>query len=190
MDLWAVSIKDSVKAEEALLAYADSRSEKKGFVEWEAYDHPDLGSVEVGGFAPYLSTTPPYEWADSLLSLQVPWILKLAGELPDLHIYEVNSSAKGEGIYQLDIWIENRAFIPFPTDMGSRNRQPAPAILSLEANQLEYISGYQRTAINRVAGNSRIKTTLIVQMEKPGKITLKLESLTAGNDVQTIKLGE
>lgn len=190
MDLWGVSLKDSMNAEEALLAYSDNKPGKKGFADWEAFDHPTLGSVEIGGFAPYLETSPPYEWTDSLLNLQIPWIFKLTGELPDLHIYEVQSSAKGEGIYQLDIWIENRAFIPFPTDMGSRNRQPAPAILSLEGNQLEYISGYQRTAIAHVAGNSRIKTTLIIQMEKPGKITLKLESLTAGNDVQTIKLGE
>jgi hypothetical protein len=173
-----------------LLAYSDSKPGKKGFVEWEKFDHPTLGSVEVGGFAPYLETTPPYEWADSLLNLQIPWILKLAGELPDLYIYEIQTSIKGKDLYQLDIWIENRASIPFPTDMGSRNRQPAPAVLSLEGDQVEFISGYQRTAIPRVAGNSRVKTTLIIQTEKTSKIILKLESLTAGNDVQTIKLGE
>ncbi len=123
MDLWGVSLKDTMELEEALLAYSDSLRGKKGFVEWETYDHPTLGSVEIGGFVPFLGTTPPYDWADSLLNLQVPWILKLAGELPDLHIDEVKSSPKGNGLYQLDIWVENRAFIPFPTAMGSRNRQ-------------------------------------------------------------------
>ena len=190
MDLWGVSLKDSMDLEEAMLAYSDNKPGTKGFVEWESYDHPTLGALEIGGFVPYLGTTPPYEWTDSLLNLQVPWILKLAGEMPDLHIYEIQSSAKGNGIYQLDIWIENRAFIPFPTDMGSRNRQPAPAILSLEGDHVEFVSGKQRTPVSRVGGNSRIKTTLIIQMEKPGNITFKLESLTAGNDVQTIKIGE
>jgi len=191
MDLWAMIKKDTVKVklEEAMLAYADSKPGKTGFVEWESFDHPTLGAVEIGGFVPYLGTTPPFEWADSLLNLQVPWILKLAGELPDLHIYEIQTSARGNGIYQLDIWIENRAFIPFPTDMGSRNRQPAPAVLSLEGEKIEFISGYRRTPIARVAGNSRIKTTLIIQMEKPGDITLKLDSKTAGHDLQTIKIG-
>ena len=191
MDLWAMNKKDTgkVKLEEAMLAYADSKPGNSGFVEWEAYDHPTLGAVEIGGFVPYLGTTPPFEWADSLLNLQVPWILKLAGELPDLHIYEIQTSARGNGIYQLDIWIENQAFIPFPTDMGSRNRQPAPAILSLEGEQVEFISGYRRTPISRLAGNSKIKTTLIIQMEKPGDITLKLDSKTAGHDLQTIKIG-
>jgi hypothetical protein len=191
MDFWGMYKKDSseVKQEEALLAYAESRPGKSGFVEWEAYDHPTLGAVEIGGFAPYLGTTPPYEWTDSILNLHIPWILKLAGELPDLHIYESKVTAKGNGIYQLDIWIENRAFIPFPTNMGSRNRQPAPAVLSLEGENLKFISGYARTPIARVAGKSRIKTRLIIQMEKAGNITMKLESPATGHDLQTIKIG-
>ena len=191
MDLWSINKTDSgsVKGEEALLAYADQKPGASGFVAWESYDHPTLGSAEIGGFVPYLGTTPPYEWTDSLLNIQLPWILELAGELPDLHIYEVLASEKGNGIVQLDIWIENRAFIPFPTAMGSRNRQPAPAVLSLEGEEMTFLSGYRRTPISRVAGNSRVKTTLIIQMDKPGDITLKLESKTAGNDMQTIKIG-
>ncbi|MDF1574559.1 MAG: M14 family zinc carboxypeptidase [Bacteroidales bacterium] len=189
LDLWGLSKIDSANLEETLLAYSDSQPGQRGFVEWEPFDHPSLGSVEIGGFIPYLETTPPYEWTDSLLNLHIPWILKLAGELPDLHIYEVRTTSKGKGIYQLDIWIENRAFIPFPTNMGNRNRQPAPAVLSLEGEALEFISGYPRIPIGRVDGNSRVKTTWIIQMEKPGSINLKLESKTAGHDQLTINIG-
>ena len=189
MDLWGLSKKDSGSVDEAMLDFVDSQPGNSGFAKWEAYDHPTLGEVEIGGFVPYSCTTPPYEWADSLLNLQVPWILKLAGELPDLHIYETLTTAKGNGIYQLDIWVENRAFIPFPTDMGSRNRQPAPAVLTLEGEQVKFISGYKRTPIPRIGGKSRLKTTLIIQMEKTGDIELRLESKTAGHDLQTINIG-
>ena len=189
MDLWGLSKKDSGSVDEAMLDFVDSQPGNSGFAKWEAYDHPTLGEVEIGGFVPYSCTTPPYEWADSLLNLQVPWILKLAGELPDLHIYETLTTAKGNGIYQLDIWVENRAFIPFPTDMGSRNRQPAPAVLTLEGEQVKFISGYKRTPIPRIGGKSRVKTTLIIQMEKTGDIELRLESKTAGHDLQTINIG-
>ncbi len=187
MDLWGLSKKDSGSVDEAMLDFVDSQPGNSGFAKWEAYDHPTLGEVEIGGFVPYSCTTPPYEWADSLLNLQVPWILKLAGELPDLHIYETLTTAKGNGIYQLDIWVENRAFIPFPTDMG--NRQPAPAVLTLEGEQVKFISGYKRTPIPRIGGKSRVKTTLIIQMEKTGDIELRLESKTAGHDLQTINIG-
>lgn len=189
MDLWGIPKKDTGTVEEAMLSYLDNQAGKNGFVEWESFEHPTLGSVEIGGFVPFLGTTPSFELADSLLNVQVPWIIELAGELPDLHIYEVNINTKGKGIYQLDIWIENRAFIPFPTEMGSRNKQAAPAILSLEGERVKFISGYKRTPISRVAGKSRVKTTWIIQMDKPGEIKLKLESLTAGHDSHTIKIG-
>jgi hypothetical protein len=189
MDLWGLSKTDSASAEEAMLDFVDSRPGNKGFAAWESYDHPTLGAVEIGGFVPYSCTTPPFEWTDSLLNLQVPWILKLAGELPDLQIYETKATAKGNGIYQLDIWVENRAFIPFPTAMGSRNRQPAPAVLTLEGEHLEFISGFKRTPISRIGGKERVKTTLILQMEKPGEIQLKLESPSTGYDVKSIQIG-
>ena len=193
LDLWAMNRTDTSKSElaleEAMLAFADDHPEYKGFVEWHTFDHPTLGTVEIGGFVPYFGTTPPGEWADSILQLQIPWIFELARELPDLHIYEVKTSEKGNGIYQLDIWMENRSFIPFPTQMGKRNMQPAPAVLSLEGEQIEFVSGYRRTPISSIGGNARIKTTLIIQKEKPGKITLKLDSVTAGHDQVTLNIG-
>jgi hypothetical protein len=193
LDLWAMNRTDTSKSElaleEAMLAFADDHPEYKGFVEWKTFDHPTLGTVEIGGFVPYFGTTPPGEWADSILQLQIPWIFELARELPDLHIYEVKTSEKGNGIYQLDIWMENRSFIPFPTQMGKRNMQPAPAVLSLEGEQIEFVSGYRRTPISSIGGNARIKTTLIIQKEKPGKITLKLDSVTAGHDQVTLNIG-
>jgi len=200
MDLWGMNKIDTAKSDaetgqselaldQAMLAFADNHPEHKGFVEWKAFDHPTLGSVEIGGFVPYFGTTPPGEWADSLLQIQIPWIFQLARELPSLHIYEVKTSEKGNGIYQLDIWTENRSFIPFPTNMGKRNMQPAPAILSVEGEQIEFVSGYRRTPITSIEGHSRIKTTLIIQKEKPGKITLKLDSKTAGHDELTINIG-
>lgn len=210
MDLWGVNkpAKDTAQAESAvtkknddktaagqiekqiaLLALSDSLLDKKGFVEWESYDHPSLGQVEIGGFVPYTSTTPPYSMVDSLVSLQIPWVLELAGELPDLYIYNTKVSSRGSGVYQLEAWIENRSFIPFPTAMGKRNRQPAPAVFIIDGEQLEFLSGYKRTPIRNVEGKSRVKLTWILQVDKPEEIILKLESKTAGGDQKSIKIG-
>jgi hypothetical protein len=193
MDLWEISkpVKDSAQAEKqvALLAYSDSLLEKKGFLEWEPYDHPTLGEVEIGGFVPFVSTTPPYSMADSILALQIPWVLEMAGELPALYIYNTKVTARGSGVYQLEVWVENRSFIPFPTAMGKRNRQPAPAVLIIENDQLEFLSGYKRTPIRNVEGKSRVKLSWIFQVDKPEEIILNLESKTAGRDQKSIKIG-
>lgn len=212
MDLWGITkpAKDTVQAKaaaaqknsnqtastndekekmKALLAYSDTILDKKGFVDWETFDHPTLGQVEIGGFVPYVSTTPPFSMVDSLLSLQIPWVLKLSAELPDLFIYNTKVESRGSGIYQLEAWVENRSFISFPTAMGKKNRQPAPAVLTIEGDQLEFVSGYEQTPVRSVDGKSRVKLTWILQTEKAADIVLKLESKSAGNDQKTIKIG-
>ena len=126
---------------------------------------------------------------DSILALQIPWVLEMAGELPALYIYDTKVSARGSGVYQLEVWVENRSFIPFPTAMGKGNRQPAPAVLIIESDQLEFLSGYKRTPIHSVDGKSRVKISWVLQADKPEEITLKLESKTAGRDQESIKIG-
>ncbi len=180
---------EELEKELALLAFSDSVLESKGFVEWQSFDHPTLGKVEIGGFRPGLFHTPPYDMADALLSKQVPWIFKLAGELPDLHILDTRVTELGSGVYQVETWIENRSLIPFPTYMGKRNRQPAPAVLILEGDEIELISGTQRTPVRSVEGNSRVKLEWVIKEEGRAEIILNLTSRNAGGDQFTIKIG-
>ena len=48
--------KDSAGADpkqKALLAFSDKDLQGAGFVAWTPFKHPQLGDVEIGGFAPY-----------------------------------------------------------------------------------------------------------------------------------------
>ncbi|MGW8314291.1 MAG: M14 family metallopeptidase [Bacteroidales bacterium] len=180
---------DEPGKELALLNFSDSLLGKEGFANWQSYDHPSLGEVEIGGFRPFLFHTPPYEIVDTLLTRQIPWVFHLAGELPDLHILTTELTAMGEGVYRLEAWVENRSFIPFPTYMGKRNRQPAPAVLFLEGDQHEILTGTRRTPIGSVDGKSRVKITWVIQTDRPTKLTLNLESKNGGQDRKTINIG-
>jgi hypothetical protein len=180
---------DKLMKELALLHFADSLLGNEGFATWQPYDHPSLGQVEIGGFRPYLLTTPPYSMVEDLLSGQLPWVFHLAGELPDLHILTTELTPMGEGVFRLEAWVENRSLIPFPTYMGKRNRQPAPAVLTLEGDECEFLSGTRRSPIGSVEGNSRVKVSWVIRTDGPAKLILNLESKNAGDDRQTINIG-
>ena len=92
--------------DKALLAWSDKEWAGKGFVNWEKYTHPTLGEVEIGGYAPYLENTPKPEAIDSLLQVQLPWLLKLSKKLPEISIADSKISDLGAGIYKLEIYIE------------------------------------------------------------------------------------
>lgn len=175
--------------EKAMLAFSDKVLDGKGFIEWEKYTHPTLGEVEIGGFVPYMNSTPPFSMVDSLLSLQLPWVFELADKLPELAIYESKVIAKGAGIYQLEIWVENKGFLPYPIAIGKRNEQPYPVILTLEGKGIEFLEGKKRTSVNAVPGNSKVKKKWLIKVDKPADINITISSPATGKDTKTVKIG-
>jgi hypothetical protein len=172
----------------ALLAYSDNVLDGKGYVNWQTYQHPTLGEVEIGGPVPYVFTTPPINAADSLINAQLPWIFTLVEKLPRLEISEFKVRSLGADVYQLEIWVENPNYLPFPTAMGKRNNQPAPAILLLEADGIEFLQGLSRTPVSAVDGLSSVKLSFVVRMPKGKSIRARLESKSVGHHSKEIRL--
>jgi len=172
----------------ALVAYSDKNLEGKGFINWTPYKHTTLGDVEIGGIAPYTYTTPVASKADSLISIQLPWIFNLVDKLPVLRISDFKVKSMGANVYSIDIWVENTKYLPFPTAMGKRNNQPAPAILTLDASGIEFLNGIKRTPIKSIDGIKTVKISYVIRLAKGGSINANLESKFAGNDSKEIKL--
>jgi hypothetical protein len=172
----------------ALLAYSDKTLDGKGFASWQPFKHPTLGDVEIGGAIPYVFSTPPASYADSLINAQLPWIFNVVDKLPNLSISDYKVKSLGANIYSIDIWVSNSNYLPFPTAMGKRNGQPAPAILLLESDGLEMLEGLKRTSIRSVDGLQSVKQSFLVKVPKGKSIQVKLESKFAGNDTKEIKL--
>lgn len=175
--------------ETALIAFADKHPEVKGFVPWTAYKHPTLGDVEIGGFAPFADNTPPVSMVDSLLDLHLPYLFELVKKLPKMAIAEVKMTDKGGGVYQLEAWVTNEGYLPFPTAMGKRNKIPAPAIMTVEGDGIEILSGKKRTPVNEMGGMKSTRYIWLVRSPKKGILTIRLESKQAGNDTEKITIG-
>ncbi len=174
--------------DKALLTYADKDLEGKGFVQWQSYKHPTLGDVEIGGFIPYLETTPNPVQIDSLLQAQLPWLLQLSTNLPQISIADEKITDLGGGIYKLELYIENKGYLPYPIAMGQRNSQPAPVVIILEG-EIKILEGIKRTPLGAIGGNSVKKLTWLIQADKKSEITAKIESTIFGSTEKQIKIG-
>jgi hypothetical protein len=175
--------------QKALLAFSDKDLQGRGFVAWKPFAHPQLGEVEIGGFAPYADTTPPPAMIKSLVEGQAPWLLELAKKLPRLKIGPTRVEAKGAGVYALTAWVENTGSLPFPTAMGKKNQHVAPAVLTLDGKGLTFLSGRKRTPINDVDAGRSVKLEWLIQAPERGALDLVLESTNAWSDRGTIALG-
>lgn len=174
--------------DKALLAYADKEWDGKGFVNWKKVEHPDFEEVEVGGYIPYLETTPKPERIDSLLNAQLPWLLQLTKKLPDISLANTEITDMGAGVYKLELFVENKGYLPYPIAIGQRNNQPAPVVITLEGD-VEWLEGKQRQPLGSIGGNQVKKLTWIVKTTKNETITAKIESAVFSEKVKQIKIG-
>lgn len=174
--------------EKSLLAYADQALSGKGFVAWQKYTHPTLGEVEIGGFAPYLETTPPAEKMDSLLQKQLPWLMQLSKKLPAISVADQKITDLGAGVCRVELYIENKGYLPYPIAMGERNKQPAPVMVILDGN-LEILEGLKRTPLGTIGGNQVKKLEWLIKAGKTETISVKIESAVFGTEVKSVKIG-
>ena len=174
--------------DKSLLAWSDKEWEGKGFIGWEKYTHPKLGEVEIGGYAPYLETTPKAERIDFLLQMQLPWLLKLSSKIPSLAVADVKTTSLGSGVYRLEIYIENKGYLPYPIAMGQRNNQPAPVIITLSGD-ISYLEGIARTPVGAIGGNQVKKLTWLIKSDKKQTISAKIKSKVFRTEVKQINIG-
>ncbi|MEZ5104817.1 MAG: M14 family metallopeptidase [Draconibacterium sp.] len=175
--------------DQALLAWSDKEWDGKGYVNWEKYTHPTLGEVEIGGYVPYLETTPKPEMMDSLFSAQLPWLLQLSTKLPEIEFADEKVTELGNGIYKLELYIENNGYLSYPIAMGQRNSHPAPVVIILKGDGIEFLEGIQRTPLGSIEGNHVKKLTWLIKADKQATINATIESKVFGSKMKQVKIG-
>jgi hypothetical protein len=83
------------------------------FVDWNPYDHPQLGPVEIGGFiTKFWTQNPPTVWLPKVVEAQHRFNMLLAKSLPRLVIEDVSiTRAEGEAS-TLTVTVSNEGFLP------------------------------------------------------------------------------
>jgi len=181
---------DGASAEDkALISFVDNVLGGEGFINWETYNHPQLGEVEIGGAVPFVRNTPPGNMIDSLLNIQVPWVITLSEKIARLNILKTEVTDKGGGVYEVSAWVQNENYLPFPTAIGEKNQYPRPAVLTLESDEIEVLSGSGRTPISSIGGHKTQKFSWLVRSPEKSTIMIKLETAHAWNDATEVNLG-
>lgn len=96
-----------------MLKWNDEILKGKGFVKWHAFNHPQLGKVELGGWDfQYMWTNPPPEFLEKEISPFPEWIVWHALISPKLAFYELNVTSLGKDTFQVRLAVENTGWLP------------------------------------------------------------------------------
>jgi hypothetical protein len=95
------------------------------FADWTAYDHPQLGRVEIGGWhAKFWGQNPPAEFLENECAQQLDWILYLAEQSPLLQLSMPQVTALGGDRFRVSVTVTNTGFLP--TNLTERGHTGRP----------------------------------------------------------------
>ncbi|MGD8726589.1 MAG: M14 family metallopeptidase [Gemmatimonadales bacterium] len=175
--------------DQRLLAWMDQEG-VDGFVEWETFDHPDLGEVEIGGFKPYVTVNPPAAELPSLGESHAAFAVYLMSLFADVGIASTEVTSHGAGVFEVKAVIQNTGFLPTAMQHGVRARAVPAVMVQLDVPPEDVITGAAKTSlINSLNGSGAREEFLWMIRGEPGdRVELRVRSTKAGLDSQTITL--
>ena len=186
--------------------WAKANGPEDGFVDWYAFDHPQLGPIELGGWnAFYTWRNPPHAFMGEEAERNVPFILSLAEMLPRLEIHTLEANALEDGVYHINLVVQNNGFFPSYTSNQGKNRRatrPVRAEIGLPDSAV-LLQGKTREDIGHLEGRSnkvsafgfgasstdhRGRLEWVVRAEKGTRITVRVLGDRAGSLEKSITL--
>lgn len=136
------------------------------FTDWEDYEHPDLGAVEIGGWHElFWGQNPPREFLEAETALQLDWILYLAEQSPLIQVSIPTVTRHEDDTYGVEATVSNIGYLPTSlTDRGAegalgadgilRHQVVRPLAVILEMEGAEVVGGQARLNLPHLAGSN------------------------------------
>lgn len=137
------------------LKWNDEKLGGKGFKNWQSFNHPQLGQVEIGGWdTKFTRQNPPVEMLKEEIEKYVPWMTWLAEISPRVVIRESNVRVIEKGkVVKVSLKIENEGYLPTYITTRALEMKIAKPVRSLvEVKDAELISGEPRTDLGNLDG--------------------------------------
>ena len=183
--------KDGEVTEKERLKWNDEELDGKLFIDWHKFDHPTLGEVEIGGWKRRKTSPPEGELIQKECEMGNAYVIYLAGQAAKIKIAEPEIVDKEGGIFQVDIKVGNKGFLPTATQQAVEVNMVEPVLLEVEPNEnVEILLGEKKVKLGQIDGHSESeKTTYLVRVKDPSQqavLKVHAKSQKAGKDSKEI----
>ncbi|MCK6445455.1 MAG: hypothetical protein L6Q99_03605 [Planctomycetes bacterium] len=164
------------------LKWIDATGESARFVAWRPFSHPELGPVEVGGFAPFARVEPPLAERAAIAAKHADFVLSLGALLPRVAVVEFTARALGADVWEVRAALENPSFLPLSSAAARRNSAVRPARVTLELRDGDVLlAGSRRELVRELEGSGgRREFRWLVRTQTPRALALEVDTDHAG----------
>jgi hypothetical protein len=170
----------------------------KGYVDWYAFDHPQLSKVELGGWDSInYWGNPPAEYLEKEIQAFPDWIIWHTLISPKLALRGTEVKAIGKGAYRIRLVVENTGWLPsYVTKKAMEKKVTRGVICEIELPEGATLqSGKPRQELAQLEGRAykaayvegweggtddRLKVEWVVHAPKGGTVKLVARHERAG----------
>ena len=130
-----------------------------GFRDWETFEHPQLGTVEIGGLVDiWVYRNPPPKLLENLCHKNMLFNLRHAAAAPRVLLDDVNVEALGADLYKIRAVVSNHGYLPTNlSDVAMENKEAVPVRVGLELNGADLIMNPAEVDVGHLAGRNERK---------------------------------
>ena len=139
-----------------LLHWQDRELGGDGFMPWTAFDHPQLGPVEIGGWKRLYTfrNPPPERYLLAMARANCRFTLRHAACAPRLRLRDLSVVNAGDDLYRVRVVVDNTGYLGTNlSDQANAMNESLPVTVVLSGpEELEFIQGRPSQKVGHLAG--------------------------------------
>ena len=141
-----------------ILKWLDETLDGEGYIDWYAFDHPQLGPVELGGWHAHVTwRNPPLKLLEKEIKPLAEFCLVSALASPRLELFDLTVTPQGGDNYHLRLVLHNTGWLPTNvTEQALKMKVVKPLEVRLALPEgASLISGKELTFAGQLAGRDQ-----------------------------------
>jgi hypothetical protein len=159
-----------------------NKSESWRFIPWKPFQHPDVGAVEIGGFAPFGTIEPPEAERIKIAQSQFEFVLTLGDLLPRVKVESCVAKDLFNGLWEVKAAIVNDALLPLLSASARRSLAVRPARVTIRVSSgAQLLAGKKQELVWDLPGSGgRKEFRWLVSGTAPSAIRVEIDTDHAG----------
>ncbi len=179
-----VEVSDTLKK---WLRYYEN-NDPAAFVVWTPFQHPTLGTVEIGGLKPNATFAPPLDDFNKLVDPQTAFLKHVANLLPSPQFAKAKVKELGGGLWQIEVRMRNASFLPTHLAISRQVGNPGFSLKPLITTD-RILGGRQQVGFDNLAGGGETaSSTWLIRGNKGDKIPFRAFNRVYGEFKTEIEL--
>lgn len=158
------------------------------FLAWTRYEHPELGTVEIGGFRPGFRVNPPADRVDELAAQQLRFVTELLERLPALRAEVRVAPTADTQVWRLTLRVTNDGKLPSRLAIADLVRRLPPLLARLDVPEERVLAGPAVARLDRLAPAASTETSWLVLGEPGSTVDVRVDSAELGSQRLEITL--